>query len=189
MALAMLGDTATVANIEPPDASVQANYCSMFYNTTKQEALETHPWTFATYRHQLALLGDTPSDWEFVYGLPADFMRLVKVLDADGTEIQFYTIERGSTVALMTNVAATTLLYISSLTPESKFSGLFTRAFATLLASYLAGPILKNDMGVAARNKLNQEYMTTLGVAKQSDGFNHSPEPPVYIPSGVAARA
>lgn len=186
LALALIGDNTTVTSIDPPDQSVQANYCSMFYSVARAEALEYYNWTFAVYTLQLAQITHTDSEWEYAYSLPSDFIRKVKLLDADGGEIKAYTIENS---VLYSNELASWFKYISSNTPESKFSPLFVRTLSTLLASYLAGPILKGDVGVAARNKMSEELTKVLAIAEVSDSRNHSPEPPTDKPFGIAARA
>ncbi|NBQ76422.1 MAG: hypothetical protein EBU14_13895, partial [Acetobacteraceae bacterium] len=50
LALANLGDTATVASINPPEGSAQSEHCSRFYPIARDTLLEMHNWNFSTRR-------------------------------------------------------------------------------------------------------------------------------------------
>ena len=54
LALAHLGDEATVASIDPPEGSAQAEHCQRFYPVSRNSLLEMHDWAFATKRATLA---------------------------------------------------------------------------------------------------------------------------------------
>ena len=62
LALSHLGDTATVASIDPPEGSAQAEHCSRFYPVARDAMLELFNWKFATRRATLALL--TADSWD-----------------------------------------------------------------------------------------------------------------------------
>ena len=59
LALAHLGDSATVASINPPEGSAQAEMCQRFYPIARDSLLEMHNWGFATRRKALAQLNNT----------------------------------------------------------------------------------------------------------------------------------
>lgn len=42
LALARLGDNATVASIDPPEGSAQAEHCARFYAIARDSLLEMH---------------------------------------------------------------------------------------------------------------------------------------------------
>ena len=50
LALARLGDAATVVSIDPPEGSAQAEHCAMFYPMARDTLLAQHPWGFAQRR-------------------------------------------------------------------------------------------------------------------------------------------
>ena len=50
LALSHLGDTATVASIDPPEGSAQAEHCARFYPIARDALLEKHDWSWATRR-------------------------------------------------------------------------------------------------------------------------------------------
>lgn len=178
LALAHLGDVAQVASITPPDGSAQSAHCARFYPIARDEVLEAHAWHFATTR---AVLADTtavyspPGDWLYSYALPSMFLRALAVLpeaaadDADGAPYQIEVIEDGTTKVLYTNVPVATLRYVRGVTDPTRFSPMFVSALSRLLASYLAGPIIKGQRGTAVAKDQLQLYRATLGMAEASD--------------------
>lgn len=196
LALAHLGDTATVASISPPDDSVQAQLCARFYPVARDALLEMAAWGFATRRVSLALLQEavdgssprvypdkSPATWRFMYALPNDALNVLAVLPKDAPddyEARFGPAENGyyppypqgyvpvpgaplatpqpfatetkadGTQIILTNVCDAVLRYTTVVSDTTKFSALFTLALSWLLASMLAGPIIKGDAGAAA---------------------------------------
>lgn len=189
-ALAVLGDAANVSSISPPDTSAQAGHCARFYPMARDQLLEMHPWGFATKRTSLALLNETCNQWQYVYALPGDCLRPLEVMDPTAPDdfstpiplygvypypypgqsnlpavytAQPYIVETDSTGAkiLYTNQANAQLIYLATVTDTTKFSPLFTEALVILLASKLAGPIVKGQEGRQLAAALRQEFMTT----------------------------
>ena len=70
LALGHLGDTATVASLDPPEGSAQAEHCARFYPIARDMMLQAHAWNFATRRIQLAQLGEAPYGWAYSYARP-----------------------------------------------------------------------------------------------------------------------
>ena len=82
LALSHLGDTATVASIDPPEGSAQAEHAARFFPFALAAMLEGHPWSFATKRAILAPLNTAPNGWAYAYGVPADALRVLGVAEA-----------------------------------------------------------------------------------------------------------
>ena len=177
LALAHLGDAATVASISPPDGSAQAEYCQRFYPIARDALLEMHDWGFATKRVALAQLSvNAASGWAYCYAQPTDLLNSIAVLDpaaTDDTSVgitaphgwtetpltnggvytpQPYVLESAAdgTDIIYTNQAGAVLRYVAGVTDTTKFSPLFVKTLAASLASMLAGSILKGDAGAAA---------------------------------------
>jgi hypothetical protein len=62
LALAHIGDGANVRSITPPDETVQAEKCAIFYPIARDIALESHGWSFAVQRAELNQLVTNPVD-------------------------------------------------------------------------------------------------------------------------------
>lgn len=196
LALGHLGDSATVSSIDPPEGSSQAEHCARFYPIARDTMLEMHDWSFTVTRAVLAQVGYTFVDWLYAYALPADAVRIIAVLPSDTGDdysasfplanIPFSSVminQRGiytpqkfalETDALgnriiLTNQINAMVRYSRAITDTSKFSPLFTDAVARLLASYLAGPVLKGDSGIAQGKAQLAIAMAILGQAGVSD--------------------
>ena len=164
LALSHLGDTATVASIDPPEGSAQAEHCARFYPLARDALLELHNWKFATRRARLAQLAVESWSWSFAYGKPANALKILAVLpygatsDADGHDFEIECSDEG-TALILSNTEDASVRYIALVTDTSTFSPLFTMALSWQLASMLAGPIIKGDVGAA-------EAKRCLGVAQ-----------------------
>lgn len=188
IALAHLGDEASVASIDPPEGSAQAEHCARFYPVARDSLLEMHPWSFATRRIALTLLSATVDQWLYVYSRPNLMLRALAVIppEADNDYVtpaseddgylvisvpQPYSIETLSTgdVVICTDQEDAVLRYIASITDPTKFSPLFTACLAWLLASMLAGPVIKGDAGMAEGKRCYQMFQAHLSQAQLSD--------------------
>lgn len=84
---------------------------------------------------------------------------------------QPYAIETqtdGSQIVL-TNVCDAVLRYTTLVSDTTKFSPLFTLALSYLLASMLAGPLIKGDAGTAVAEQMLQLFGSFKGQAEASD--------------------
>jgi hypothetical protein len=220
LALSHLGDDATVSAINPPDGSAQAQYCATFYPLARDRVLASHAWGFATKRQALALLSTTelPSTWQYAYALPSSCLQPISVLvpqtvtaalttlsqfastlpvtlpsDNDTQDFVVESLQDG-TQALFTNAPNAILRYVDLIVDTTKFPPLVIDAVARLLASYLAGPIVKGEAGMklsAAQLSLydNGRGSGELILAKASDSRGRQQN--VYhnpVPDAIKAR-
>ncbi|HSV48362.1 MAG TPA: hypothetical protein VLJ58_21415 [Ramlibacter sp.] len=203
LALSHLGDEAEVIAIDPPDGTIQASHCGRFYPFARGVLLEMFPWTFATKRIALAELDTNPveDDWGFAYTLPSTCIRPLsslypgqpeRLLGTDSDLGSFpYVIEAGADgePVMYTNVETAVLRYIDLITDTAKYTPGFTVALSRLLASYLAGPILKGKVGAAmAQNqlKLFEIEFRKAAAANANAGRRNAYEQ--RVPPHVAAR-
>jgi hypothetical protein len=192
LALARLGDDATVASVDPPEGSAQAEHCARFYPIARDSLLELHDWKFATRRAPLALLTETAAPWAYAYAQPAQTIRIVSVLPptaSSDAESQPYDMETAGdgTVMILTDVANAVARYTVRVTDPTRFSPLFTDALATLLASYVAGPVIKGDAGKAEARAQLQHFQRQLAAAKVSDANQRRVELD-HMPGWIAGR-
>lgn len=196
LALARIGDEATVSGLYPPEGSAQAEHCARFYPVARNSMLEMHAWGFATQRIALPLLSNTCSEWAYCYAQPNDAINLIAILDPNAPDdymdyspatfpntfdavtqtSQQYTPQPYNAEALpdgteviWTNQESATLRYTSIVTDTSKFSPLFTDALAWYLASMLAGPVYKGDAGFAMSQKCMGTFQAMFSKATTSD--------------------
>ena len=212
LALAHLGDTATVASLSPPEGSAQAEHCSRFYPIARDSLLEMHPWGFATKRIQLALLSSNWPEWNYCYAQPTDALNLLGVLQAtadddysqailttDSYGVSYnYPVNPGAgqyapqaysaeclddgTNVILTDQADAVLRYTAAVTDASTFSPLFVTTLSWHLASMLAGPILKGDAGAAEAKRCLSMMQMYLGKAMESDANQRRINPRKIVP-------
>jgi hypothetical protein len=200
LALGHLGDNATVASLDPPEGSAQAEHCAQFYPIARDSLLELHAWNFATRRVTLSALTNAWSQWDYAYAKPADCVRVLAVIPSDatddystvtgfstnglplpgGTDVpQPYAVEINDDLSevILTDQAEATLRYVARITDPTKFSPLFVMALSHHLASMLAGPVIKGDAGAAEGKRQSALAQGYLSRASTSDANQRKIEP------------
>lgn len=175
LALSHLGDEATVASIDPPEGSPQATHCARFYPIARDALLELHNWAFSMTRAELSLLSATPlSGWDYAYAMPSDAISILAIFAAGATDdsapqpFETETLADGTKV-IYTDTASAVCRYTRSVTDPSRYSPLFTLALSWLLASHLAGPVLKGESGTNEAKRCLGIFQATLAQGTTSD--------------------
>jgi len=195
LALSHLGDSATVSNLSPPDGSSQAEHCARFYPIARDFILEQHTWKFATRRIALAQVANSLTNWQYAYLCPNQCVKEIAVLlpdSLDDTKTQDFMVEADSNgnKIIYTNVSTAWLRFIIQVTDTTKFSPSVVVSLSLLLASMLAGPVVKGKAGQALKQSLYSEFKTSLELAKGLDADSkQTGEYRDYVPSTIAARA
>lgn len=200
LALSHLGDRATVASIDPPEGSAQAQHCAIHYPMARDTALQEYAWSFSTTRRAVAQMPSPVPGWDYAYALPADHLTTFEVLEEGGAASVFlpstdrfrfpFEMESDDLTGLplvLTNVPAAVIRYARRVDDVSRFSPLFIDAVSWLLASKLAGPVVKGQAGAAAATRCYQAYQTLLAKAATRDA-NQNKSRQGFVPSSVAAR-
>lgn len=192
LALARVGDEATVTAIDPSEGSAQADHCARFYPIARDSLLEMHGWKFNTRRVALAALSIDLHNWAYAYAEPTNCLRVLKVISsadessAQGWPFETETDEDGRSL-IRTNMADAEAVCTFKVTDPAKWSPLFVDALAWLLAAYLAGPIIKGEEGRAESRRMLQEFRLAMAMATSSDA-NQRDLDNVHSPAWVEAR-
>lgn len=204
-ALAALGDAAAVTAISPtPDPSRQAALCAQFYPIARDALLEMAWWTFATFRVALANVSMPAiiTTWQYAYLVPNGVLRYIEILDPETTDeysigLQVYNglpgvvqwnigmyqpqnfeiEEVDGQQYLLTNQENAVLRYTARVVDPAQFTPLFVVALSKLLASFLAGPLIKGQEGRQASQAKEQEFMTWFAQATGSDASQRNVQP------------
>ena len=181
LALSHLGDDATIANLDPPEGSAQAEQAALFYPIARDALLEMYPWNFALRRTTLALLDEDPNtQWRYAYALPSNVLGVFAVQGAEDAD-DFVGTSYGPVVAingvndsdntrvLYTNVVDARIRYTVAVTIPSFFPPLFTVALSYFLASFLAGPVLKGETGRTVAGAMLSTMSGYLNKAQDMD--------------------
>jgi len=202
LALAHLGDSASVASLDPPEGSAQAEHCARFYPIARDSLLEMHTWGFATRRVQLAQLGTGWPEWDFAYAQPSDALNIIAILPPDATDDysaganllgvstsgayvpQPYSCETDADGAdvIYTDQPGAVLRYTGLVTDTTRFSPLFVVTLSWHIASFLAGPLLKGDVGAAESKRCTSMMQGYLSKAVESDAGQRRINPQHHIP-------
>jgi hypothetical protein len=192
LALSLLGDDATVSSIEPPEGSAQAEHCAMFYPVARDALLEMHDWKFSVRRVPLSKLDKKSPPWAGVYAMPNMAVRVISVAPEAAPpahESADYEIAMSDTglPVILTNVQSPVARCSFNVTDTMRFPPLFVEALARLMASYLAGPLIKGEAGIAVSRAKYQEFQLVLSQAKVSDA-NQQHVIPTHVPPWLAGR-
>ena len=198
LALAHLGDDATIATLSPPEGSAQAEKAARFYPIARNTLLQMHTWNFAAKRGNLALTANTLDQWDYAYTAPADMMSPVAIISPTAQNDYATRMSAGDTPGGITSNYAPTIVagqytpqqfavegtfiytnqenamlrYQAFITDPSLFSPLFVTTLSWHLASMLAGPVIKGDQGAAEAKRSTQMMSNYLTSAKQSDNLH-----------------
>lgn len=138
------------------EKSKEARYCSRFFDRTRRATLRSHPWNWAERFATLSLLNLTVTDYDYVYALPTDCLRVIQVVNPvmairasspslrvdPGAQIgyEIRSIE-GAGKVLVTSQADAEIRYVADITDPNAFDEQFIDALAHRLASEMAVPL------------------------------------------------
>lgn len=194
LGLARVGGDANVS--APTERSREAELCRQFYGVARDSLLEMHDWNFASTRAFLAASA-TPSPWArwaFSYAAPANAVRVFQVGAEDTVSALPHTddalriplstagywhqqeadqflreVTPTGEPIILSNVPQAVARYSILVTDTTRFSPLFKDTLGWLLASYLAGPLLKGETGRAESQRLYGIALAMLGKGAASD--------------------
>jgi len=179
LALSHIGDRANINSISPPEGSIHAEHCARFYPLALDTLLRMHPWTFATRRLLLAdasLVVPPAHPWQYSYAIPSDLVTVIGIysgarqFDEDAHEYEFEIgNDANRTRVIFTNCDEATMRYVSDVTDSARFPAWFVQALSWILASHLAGPIIKGEQGVRTAQAALQTGLSYAAKAAAND--------------------
>lgn len=199
LALANIGETAKITSIDPPDGSAQASLCARFYPIARDSLIEMGSWSFAIKRKSLTVATNTRTEWAYAYTVPAEVSGILSltmegVLDdlaINGVlSPQKFVIEllpSGDRI-LYTNVEDAQIRYIAKITDTTLFTNTFNVALSWHLASMLAGPLIKGDVGAAEAKRCAQMATAWMMRAATHDTTTQAEIKPMHTPSWIGNR-
>lgn len=216
LALSHLGESGTVASINPPEGSAQAIHAARFYPIARDALLQPYPWNFSTRRLAPAAITSQTSSYAFAYAIPNDALNIFAVLPPDTTDdyagslnpmppppvlqSELNTVSTGilpvnyarevlddKQDVIYTDVENAVIRYGIRVEDAGKFSPLFVLALARLLAVYLCGPIIKGKRGRTEAKEQYQLFILEWGQAKDADA-NQGRQVLAYKPPWIADR-
>jgi len=211
-ALSLIGADAIVSSISPPDGSVESGHCARFYPLARLAMIELGDWSFPKTRAVLAEIDNDSAVWTYAYAAPADMIDAKRILRPDAStnsismsdpfgslypQVPSYFIAIDESAGapfeldgttIRTNEPNATLIYNHDITDSTKFSHSFVIALSYMLASYLAGPLVKGMDGVKLGRALRQEA-TALAAASSASEANNGMQINEPVAAQLRARA
>ncbi len=194
LSLSHLGESADISSIEPPEGSVYAELFTHFYPLARDVAVQAFAWPFAIKRQYLALRWEptdesNPYYGRYVYALPADCLEPVALLrrgmgDNAAGNFDIEASDGGHQIVIC-ETEQPILKYTRIVEDTTKFSPIFVDTLAWLLASYMAGPVIKGDAGSAKAKEclaayqqqlINAQVLVMRGRKVDTGYMDHSPE-------------
>lgn len=169
LALAHLGEDHLMSL---DDDSREAQFCKRFYDQTRDEVIQSHPWNFAIRRAVLSRLAEAPAfGWAWQYQLPADCLRILQLNGHDVSKREGrYEVEGGR---LLTNDDECAVRYLRRVEDAALFPPLFVEALALKIATRLAKPLTGSTSEV---ERLLTEYeRITKPLAMRTDALEGRP--------------
>jgi len=135
-ALNQLGATAILSLTED---SKNARLCNSRYTQVRDALFRTHPWNCLQTRLELAASTDTPAwGFSYAYTLPADCLRLLRILDYDSSH-------RVEGRKILSNASTMKILYISRVTDPNEYDELLRETLSAALGADIAYAITSNN--------------------------------------------
>ncbi len=208
MAVSLLGADAAVVSLNPPDGSAEAGHCKRFYALARRQALEIAGFSWTKKRAALATVTNPSDVWAYAYQLPGDCITPLRVLQKNffnnptldycttrlvtADELRVLTEAMGAEFqiegdTLLTNEPEAVLVYTRDVADLTRASAAFVSGLSYLLASFIAGPIIKGKEGAAAGRELRAAAITILTDAAVQDTVPGS-ESQEFLPQSLRVR-
>jgi len=147
--------------------SVEAQLVSTNYPMSRDAVLAARMWTFATKQASPSpTAGTVPVPWSFMYQLPADCLRVFRVVD--GNQLPIPWVRQGAFV--LCNSDAIIMVYVSQVIDTSQYSPGLVQALAARMAADLAVTYTENRSLQADLWKIYDEKMKEAAAVDGSQG-------------------
>jgi hypothetical protein len=183
MALSRIGNSQRINALD--EASIQAEQCALFYETSRDMVLRDYPWGFATSFASLAQLAisDDPS-YGYTYALPSDCLKVRGIVNpvfqdgywpacVDRIEIPRTAFRIISGNRLATSANPVTIEYTAKVDSPEVFDPMFVSALAWRLAAQIA-PAIAKDAGAAQMcEQMYRSEIVSAATSMLNEGDTH----------------
>ena len=162
-ALNQLGATTILSLTED---SKNARLCNSRYTQIRDALFRTHPWNCLQKR--IALAADTTAPaWGFSYAytLPADCLRLLRILDYDSN----YKVEGRK---ILSNTSSMKILYVGRITDPNEYDELLRETLSASLGADIAFGVTSNNQTATNMYNLFQDKLKDARFVDSTEGQN-----------------
>ena len=166
-ALNQLGATTILSLTED---SKNARLCNSRYTQVRDGVFRSHPWNCLQKRIELAQDTTAPAwGFKYAYTLPADCLRLLRILDYDST----YKVEGRK---ILSNTETMKILYIGRITDPNEYDELLRETLSASLAADIAFAVTSNNTTATNMYNLFQDKLKDARFVDSTEGQNISQE-------------
>ena len=162
-ALNQLGATTILSLSED---SKNARLCNSRYTQVRDALFRSHPWNCLQKRVQIAADATAPA-WGFTYAytLPADCLRLLKILDYDSN----YKVEGRK---ILSNTSSMKILYVARVTDPNEYDELLRETLSASLGADIAFGVTSNNQTASNMYNLFKEKLKDARFVDSTEGQN-----------------
>ena len=162
-ALNQLGATTILSLTED---SKNARLCNSRFTQVRDALFRTHPWNCLQKRIQIAADSTAPAwGFTFAYTLPADCLRLLKILDYDSN----YKVEGRK---VLSNTETMKILYVSRVIDPNEYDELLRETLSASLSADIAFAVTSNNTTSQNMYQLYQEKLRDARFVDSTEGQN-----------------
>ena len=162
-ALNQLGATTILSLTED---SKNARLCNSRYTQVRDALFRTHPWNCLQKRIQIAADSTAPAwGFKFAYTLPADCLRLLKILDYDSN----YKVEGRK---ILSNTSSMKILYVARVTDPNEYDELLRETLSASLGADIAFGVTSNNQTATNMYNLFKEKLRDARFVDSTEGQN-----------------
>jgi hypothetical protein len=162
-ALNQLGATTILSLTED---SKNARLCNSRYTQVRDAVFRSHPWNCLQKRIELAADTDAPAwGFSYAYTLPADCLRLLRILDYDSN----YKVEGRK---ILSNTSSMKILYIGRITDPNEYDESLRETLSAALGADIAFAVTSNNQTASNMYNLFQDKLKDARFIDSTEGQN-----------------
>ena len=162
-ALNQLGATTILSLTED---SKNARLCNSRYTQVRDALFRTHPWNCLQKRVELAADTTAPAwGFSYAYTLPADCLRLLRILDYDSN----YKVEGRK---VLSNTETMKILYIGRVTDPNEYDELLRETLSASLGADIAFGVTSNNQTATNMYNLFKDKLRDARFVDSTEGQN-----------------
>ena len=146
--------------------SKNARLCNQRYSQVRDAVFRSHPWNCLQKRVELAADTDAPAwGFSFAYTLPADCLRLLRILDYDSN----YKVEGRK---ILSNTSSMKILYIGRVTDPNEYDESLRETLSAALGADIAFAVTSNNQTATNMYNLFQDKLKDARFIDSTEGQN-----------------
>ena len=146
--------------------SKNARLCNQRFTQVRDAVFRSHPWNCLQKRVELAADTTSPAwGFKFAYTLPADCLRLLRILDYDSN----YKVEGRK---ILSNTSSMKILYIGRVTDPNEYDESLRETLSAALGADIAFAVTSNNQTATNMYNLFQDKLKDARFIDSTEGQN-----------------